>query len=144
LWRQWWEAINMPKVGIHKPKKKFSSKVPELIKTQIKAGADTLVEKVLKPKYIELAPKSNDFNYLVDIFTKWYGNYFYFCSRYNCPSLRALSPSFEDKFARLEYGGPDIFSLAFKRHTGQWVEIYSELSLEECLHEIEEGTYFIP
>jgi hypothetical protein len=134
----------MAKVWIPKPKKKFSPKVPELIKAQIKARADTLIEKVLKPKYIEPPPKTSDFNYLIDIFTKWYGTYFYFCSRYNCPSPRALSPSFEDNFARLEYGGPDVFNLAFKRHTGQWVEIYFELSLEECLHEIEEGVHFIP
>ena len=134
----------MAKVWINKPKKKFSPKVPESIKSQIKARADTSVEKVLKPKYIEPPPKNSDFNYLVDMFTKWYRNYFYFCSRYNCPSPRALSPSFEDKFARLEYGGPDIFNLAFKRNTGQWVEIYSELSLEECLHEIAEGPHFIP
>jgi hypothetical protein len=134
----------MAKVWIAKSKKKFSPKVPELIKAQIKAKADTLVDKTLKPKYIEPTPKTNDFNYLVDIFTKWHGKYFYFCSRYNCPSPTALSPSFEDSFARLEYDGPDGFNLAFKRHTGQWVVIFFELSLEECLHEIEVGVHFIP
>jgi hypothetical protein len=134
----------MANVWFPKPKNKFSPKIPESIKAQIKGRADTFVEEVLKPKHIEPPPKDNDFNYLVDIYTKWYRNYFYFCSRYNCPSPRALSSTFEDKFARLEYGGPDIFSLAFKRHTGQWVEIFYELSFEECLHEIKEGVHFIP
>ncbi len=127
-----------------KPKKKTSPKVPELIKAQIKSKANTLIESVLKPKYIEPPPKDNDFNYLIDIFSKWHGRYFYFCSRYNCPSPRALSPSFEDKFARLEYVGHDLFNLAYKRHTGQWVEIFSDLSLEECFSEIEEGVHFMP
>jgi hypothetical protein len=134
----------MKKVWIHKPKRKSSLKIPELIKAQIQSKADTLIENVLKPKHIEPPPKNTDFNYLVDIFSKWYRHYFYFCSRYNCPSPRAISPSFEDKFARLRYVGPDIFNLAFKRHTGQWVEIYTELSLEECFHEIEEGVHSIP
>jgi hypothetical protein len=134
----------MVKARMYKPRKKISTKIPESTKAQVKARADTLVEKVLKPKYIEPPPKNSDFNYLVDIFTKWHGNYFYFCSRYNCPSPRALSPSFEDKFARLEYSGPDRFNLAFKRHTGQWVDIYPGLSLEECFHEIEDGTFFFP
>ena len=128
----------------YKPKKKSSPKAPELIKAQVKTRADTLIHTVLKPKHITPPPKDTDFNYLVDIFSKWYRHYFYFCSRYNCPSPRALSPSFEDKFARLEYVGPDLFNLAFKRHTGQWVEIYSGLSLEECFNEVEEGVHFIP
>jgi len=127
-----------------KPKKKHAPKAPELIKAQVKSKADTLIEKVLKPKYIEPPPKDNDLNYLVDIFSKWHGRYFYFCSRYNCPSPRAMSPSFEDKFARLEYVGQDRFNLAYMRHTGQWVEIYPDLSLKECLNEIEEGVHFMP
>ena len=81
----------MAKVWIPKPKKKFSPKVPESIKAQIKARADTLVENVLKPKYIQSPPKVGDFNYLVDIFTKWYRNYFYFCSRYKCYNRRNYS-----------------------------------------------------
>ncbi|MFC1820890.1 hypothetical protein ACFLZG_07405 [Thermodesulfobacteriota bacterium] len=132
------------KVWMYKPKKESSPKAPELIKTQLKSKAVALIENVLKPKYIKPPPKDNDFNYLVDIFSKWHGLYFYFCSKYNCPRPRALSPSFEDKFARLEYVGPDKFNLAYKRHTGQWVEIFSGLSLEECFSEIEEGVHFAP
>lgn len=55
-----------------------------------------------------------------------------------------MSPSFEDKFARLEYTGLDRFNLAFKRHTGQWVEIFTDLTLAECLEEIEAGNFFVP
>ena len=132
------------RMWVHKPKRKSSPKVTELVKVEVKARADTLIRTVLKPKHITPPPKNSDFNYLIDIFSKWYRHYFYFCSRYNCASPQALSPSFEDKFARLEYVGPDLFNLAYKRHTGQWVEIYSGLSLEECFNEIKEGVHFIP
>ncbi len=132
------------KIWMYKPRKKPTPKVPELTKSHVEIIADALIQDVLKPKYVEPPPQNSDHNYLVDIFSKWYRNYFYFCSKYNCPSPRALSPSFEDKFARLEYVGPDRFNLAYMRHTGQWVEIYSGLSLEECLNEIEEGVHFLP
>jgi len=132
------------KIWMYKPTKKSYPKVPELIKAKTKSKADTLIENALKPKYIEPPPKDSDLNYLVDIFSKWHGRYFYFCSRYNCPSPNALSPSFDDKFARLEYVCRDLFNLAYKRYTGQWVEIFSDLSLEECFSEIEEGVHFMP
>ena len=125
-------------------KKRSSPKVTDSIKSEVKSRSDELIENVLKPKYIKPPSQNNDLNYLVDIFSKWHGRYFYFCSRYNCPSPRAMSPSFEDKFARLEYVGHDLFNLAYMRHTGQWAEIFSDLSLEECLSEIEEGIHFMP
>ena len=132
------------KVWMYKAKKESPPKAPDLMKVQVKSGADTLIETVLKPKHIEPPPINTDLNYLVDIFSKWHGRYFYFCSRYNCPGPRALSPSFEDNFARLVYVGHDQYNLAFKRHTGQWIEIFSNLSLEECFGEIKEGVHFMP
>ncbi|WP_456320635.1 MULTISPECIES: DUF3024 domain-containing protein [Nostocales] len=75
-------------------------------------------------------------NYIVDVFGKWYRNYFYFCSIYNCPGKNAISPSFEFRFARLEYTKSNCFNIAYMRHTGQWWEILQGLSLEESLSEI--------
>ncbi len=66
-------------------KKKSASKVPDTVKSQVKAEADELIEKILKPKFIKPPPEDNNFNYLVDIYSKWYRCYFYFCSKYNCP-----------------------------------------------------------
>ena len=124
-------------------KKKSVPKIPDSIKSEVKLKADSLIKDVLKTKYIKPPPEDNDFNYLVDIFNKWYRGYFYFCSKYNCPSPNAMAPSFEDKFARLEYAGQDKFNLAYMRHTGQWFEIGFDLSLDECLNEIENGSHFI-
>jgi len=127
------------------PKRKRSvPKIPDSIKSEIKVKANALINQVLKPKYLQPPPEDNDFNYLVDIFSKWYRGYFYFCSKYNCPSPNAMAPSFNSNFARLEYVDRDRFNLAYMRHTGQWFEIGFDLSLEECLEEIENLPHFMP
>lgn len=125
-------------------KKRSIRKISDSIKSEIKLKADALIDRVLKPKYIQPPPEDNDFNYLVDIFSKWYRAYFYFCSRCNCPSPNAMARSFNSNFARLEYVDRDRFNLAYMRHTGQWFEIWFDLSLEECLDEIENGVHFMP
>ncbi|NEO34313.1 MAG: hypothetical protein F6K36_28705 [Symploca sp. SIO3C6] len=117
-------------------RKKTKPKVPEREKQLVQDKFNEMIEKELKPKYIEPPPTDNDFNYRVDIFSKWYRNYFYLCSLFNCPSPRAIAPSFESRFARLEYVKPDAFNLAYMRHTGQWWEICQDLTLEECLQEL--------
>lgn len=107
--------------------------------------ARKLVETVLKPECIEPPPKRAEFNYVVDIYTKWYRHYLYFCAKYACPGPNALSPFFESKFARMAYvGGTGRFNLAFMRHTGEWIEIYPDLSVDECLAAIRGDPLFQP
>ena len=103
-----------------------------------------LIDFTLKPRHIQPPPKKPRFNYLVDIHSKWRGPFFYFCSKYCSPGPKALSASFEAKFARLQYAGSGRFNLAYFRHTGQWWEIAQLLSLEECLSRIEDGGIFSP
>ena len=50
---------------------------------------------------------------------------------------------YNSNYARLEYVDRDRFNLAYMRHTGKWVEIGFDLSLEECLDEIENGPHFM-
>ena len=125
-------------------KKKSGIKITDALKSEVKEKTGSLIENVLKPKYIKPPPEDNDFNYIVDIFSKWHRSYFYFCSKYNCPSPNAMAPSFNSNFARLEYVGGDKFNLAYMRHTGKWLEISFDLSLEECLDEIEKLPHFMP
>jgi len=125
-------------------KKRSNPKIPDGIKKEVKQKADTLINRVLKLKYIEPPPEDNDLNYLVDIFSRWYRAYFYFCAKYNCPSPNAMSPSFISNFARLEYVDRARFNLAYMRHTCQWFEIGFDLSLDQCLDEIENGPHFVP
>ncbi|HME54063.1 MAG TPA: hypothetical protein VKM55_17685 [Candidatus Lokiarchaeia archaeon] len=80
----------------------------------------------------------------MDIYSRWYRNYFYFCSKYSSPGPNAISPFFETKFARMEYMPNGRFNLAYMRYTGQWLEVFTDLSLEECLEMIEKGPWFHP
>jgi hypothetical protein len=128
-------AKKAKKIWLPTTPKNPKPKVPESEKQLVQEKCNELIKTEFKPKYIESPPIDHDFNYRVDIFSKWYRNYFYFCSTFNCPSPRAISPSFESRFARLEYVGTDCFNVAYMRHTGQWWEICHNLTLEECLHE---------
>ena len=129
---------------VYVPPKPPKPKVPDTVKAQVKQKSDELIESVLKPKHIKEPSEDQQFNYLADLFSKWYRHYFYFCSTYNCPGPNAISPSFEDKFARLEYVGGSKFNLSFMRYTGQWVEIERNLSLDQCLKAIQEDPFFMP
>jgi hypothetical protein len=126
------------------PPKPAKPKVPDLLKGQVQAQADALVEEVLKPKHIQPPPKGERFNYLVDIFTRWHQSYFYFCATYRTPGPNAISPSFEIRFAPHAYAGNDRFDLSYMRHTGQWWELYSGLTLDEALAAIRNEPHFLP
>jgi hypothetical protein len=120
----------------------------DVAKVELEAKATELINTVLKPEHVKPPPKNAKWNYIVDIYTKWHSNYFYFCAKYACPSPNAMSPYFETAFARLEYsggvGGQSRFNLSYMRHTGKWWEIRHGLSLEQCLAEIREGGLFQP
>ena len=128
---------------VYRPPRQPKPKVPNGVKADVEAKARELIETVLKPAHIKPPPEDERFNYLVDIYSKWYRNYFYFCSKYHCPGPNAISPFFEDRFARLEYVSPDRYNLSYMRHTGQWWEIYRDLSLEEGLAAIRDEPHFL-
>ncbi len=129
---------------MYAPSKAAAPKVATAEKAAIKVKADELVETALKPKHIKPPPEEPRFNYVVDIYTKWYRHYLYFCATYHVPGPNAISPSFESKFARLEYVDKDRYHLAYMRYTGQWWELYQNLSLAECLRAIEDEPHFMP
>ena len=126
-----------------RPAKK-SSPVSASLKAEVETKARDLIEKVLKPKHVLPPKKGERFNYISDIGAKWYRNYFYLFSTYTCPGPNALSPSFESKFARMEYLGMNRFALYFMRHTGEWIGIYDSLSVDECMKAIQDDPWFVP
>ena|SRR5215471_1444586 len=126
------------------PGKKPKVSLPGTLKDEVDTKAGDLIETVLKPKHVEPPPTGHLANYVTDITTKWLGPKCYFLSAYACPGPNALSPSFESKFARMEYVGSAKFALSFRRHTGQWVELYEALSVDECLKAIRDDPWFVP
>jgi len=133
------------KIWVYSPPK---PKVPDAVKTELEGKATELINTVLKPEHVKPPPKDTKWNYIVDIYTKWHRNYFYFCAKYACPGPNVISPYFETGFARLEYtgsvGGKRHFNLSYMRHTGKWWEIRHGLTVEECLAEIRDGGFFQP
>lgn len=125
------------------PPRQPKSKVPDGAKADVEAKAQEIIETVLKPDHIKPPPEDERYSYVVDIYTKWYRNYLYFCSQYRSPGPNAISPFFEARFARLEYLGDDNYNLSYMRHTGQWWEIYRDLSLEECLAAVKDEPHFL-
>lgn len=137
-------AKRKPKTWVYSPPKTPKVGVPDDLKAEVQRKANELIETVLKPRHVKRSPKNARFNYLIDLSTKWHGSYFYFTSTYACPSPNALSPTFEAKFARLEYAGDNRFNLAFMRHTGKWVELFTGLTLDECLKSVQDDPWFLP
>lgn len=114
------------------------------MKALVETKARDSIERVMKPKHILPPEKDARFNYVSDIGAKWYRNYFYFFSTYACPSPKALAPSFEVKFARMEPLRDGTFALYFLRHTGEWVGIFDALTLDESIKTIEDSEWFTP
>jgi hypothetical protein len=123
---------------------KPKASVPGTLKDELDTKAKDLIETVLKPKHVQPPPTGCRLNYVRDITTKWLGSKCYFISVYACPGPNAISPSFEAKCARMEYVGDGEFALSFRRHTGQWVELYEGLSVDECMKAIRDEPWFVP
>jgi hypothetical protein len=129
---------------VYSPTKQAAAKLTDSLKQTVKDKADELVKTVLIPQHVKPPPEDEQFNYVVDIYTKWYRNYFYFCSTYHVSGPHAIAPSFEAKFARLEYVSGERFNLAFMRHTEQWQDIAYSISLDEALEMISDSGLFHP
>jgi len=87
--------------------------VPDNLKKEVQTKGNDLVEKVLKSRYITPPPVESDFNYPIDIWTKWHGSFFYFGSTWASPGPNRIAPTFEVRFARMEYVGNRKFNLAY-------------------------------
>src|SRR5438876_12254217 len=103
------------KYWVYSPCKPKPPPVPESLKSEVTTKANELIETVLKPRYIQPPPENPQFNYMVDIYGKWYRSAFYFCTTYCVPGPDAIVPSFEAKFARMQYAGNQRFQLSFMR-----------------------------
>lgn len=118
--------------------------VPVSITAELEAKATDLIENVLKPKYVLPPKKDEPFNYITDIGTKWYRNCYYFISTYACLGPNAISPTFDSKFARMEYLGDGKFDLFFVRHNDKWFALYHDISVDECMEAIQNDAWFVP
>jgi hypothetical protein len=132
------------KIWVYAPAKPKASEVPAALKAEVAERAGRLIDAELKPKHLKPPPVDDRFNYIADLYGRWYRHNFYFCARYNSPGPNANTPFFEAKFTRLEYTSGGRFNLANMRYTGQWLELFQDLSLDECLAVIRTDPVFQP
>jgi hypothetical protein len=132
-----------PKRWSYSPPKSSKPKVPDDLKAELTEKAERLLAE-WRPMYIKPPPPGYQFNYIVELYGKWFRSYFYLCAKYTCPGPTALSPFFEARFTRLEYVGDRQFNVAFMRHTGQWVEMEQGLTIDQCLGSIREDGFYQP
>ena len=137
-------AKKSTKTWVYAPKKPSKGKLPDDLKAAVEVQASELVEKVLKPRHVQPPPQEPRFNYVIDVWSKWHGSYFYFGATYACPGPNAISPTFETKFARMEYIGGKHFAVAYLRHNDKWFTVFPSLTLAECLEAIGGGGPFQP
>ena len=136
--------VKKQKLWVYNPQTPLMPKVPDNIKAEVEQKTLALVDGVLKPNHVKPPPPKEEWNYIVDIYTKWYRGYFYFCAKYKVSGPNAISPFFEAKFARMEYVGDNRFNLAYIRHTEKWFEIFTDLTIDQCLESVKDDPMFFP
>lgn len=86
-----------------------------------------------EPTFLIPPPADSNFNYVVAFSACWHGSYLRFTATYACPGPNAISPSFEQHFARLGYfEGRNCYNLWARRHNDQWIAIADDLTLQGC------------
>src|SRR5258706_7496312 len=85
------------------PRKTSTASLPESLNMEVTTKANQLIETVLKPKYIQPPPENPQFNYIVDIYGKWYHNAFYFCAEYRVACPNPIERGFDATVARMPY-----------------------------------------
>jgi hypothetical protein len=132
------------KAWIASPGKASEASLPGTLKDEVDTKARELIEKRLKPMHVQPPPTDASFNYITDITIKWIGSTCYIISIYACPGPNAITPTFETKFARMEFVGNANFALSFMRHTGKWIVLFERLAVDECLQAIQNDPWFTP
>lgn len=122
--------------------KSSKAKPSESDKKSIQDYFQPLVES-FKKQYILKNP-NREFNYPVDVYSKWFQNYFYLCEKFKSEHPNGLADEFEIKFVRLKYTGKNLFEFSYFRHTGQWHLVADNLTLDECKEMILSNPVFQP
>lgn len=134
--------IKNKKRWVLSPKESSKAKPSESDKNNIQNYFLPLIES-FKKQYIKENPNT-EFNYLIDVYSKWYQNYFYLCEKFKSEYPNRLKDEFEVKFVRLKYTDINEFEFSYFRHTEQWHLVAERLTLDQCRDMILSNPVFQP
>lgn len=123
-------------------KKESKPKPSESEKIEIQNYFQPMVDD-FKRQCIKKNP-NKEFNYLIDLYSKWYQNYFYLCEKFKSEHPNRLADEFEEKFVRLKFTGKNQFEFSYFRHTGQWFLVADGLTMKDCRDMILSNPNFRP
>lgn len=107
-------------------------KPSEAEKHAIIAACEALIRDVLIPRFLP-AIRETSFNYPVGLHGDWRAGRYRFLQRYRSGFPDNRGEEFDSPFARLDYVAPDLFHIQWMRHTGQWWQLHSDVTLARAL-----------
>jgi hypothetical protein len=125
------------------PRSPSTNPLPESLKQEVTTKANELIETALKPRYIQPPPDNSWENYIIDIYGKWVRKAFYFIAKYKVGGPDPTVPEFEARTARMQFAGKNRFDLSYMRYNDQWVQIYLNLTVDECMEAIRDDPFFV-
>jgi hypothetical protein len=116
-------------------------------KAAIAAKCDRFITTILKPRFLPEIRRTQ-FNYPIDIVGKWRGSKYSFIARYRSGFPDNEGEEFDAAFTRLDHAEENLAAIGFDvmwhRHTGQYLRLHSNVTLEEALHLIETEPWLQP
>jgi hypothetical protein len=125
--RTWQRANSKPS-----SKPKIADDVRMAVDAQVALVVADLVKRYCK------TPTNPQFNWCIDIFTRWHREALYFVAVMRTPHDRP--PTFETHAARMQHAGDGKFDLAVPMRRG-WNTVKQAASAEECLKEVSDLIY---
>lgn len=113
---------------------------------QIKDSVTTFFNPLLEEYKEQINNKvpNKEYAYAIDVYTKWSQSYFYFGTILKMEFENRIADYGDDKFARLEFVDDNLFNIAYKRHTGAWFQLGSNISLEVALEYLRNNPNLLP
>jgi hypothetical protein len=100
-------------------------------KSAVASTSQNLIDDFLKPRFLPTI-RPTQFNYPIDILTKWHGTEYRFIQRYRFGFQENLGEEFDAPFAQLDWISRNRFDIQWHRHTGEWFCLHRALTLAEA------------
>lgn len=101
------------------------------------------VQTVLKPRAVIEQPNGQKYNSAVDVIARWRGRSAYIITSYRVGTLGdEPGDTFEAPLARITAAARNRVSLSYMRHAGRWIELGSDLRIDECIETVRDDELF--